>query len=215
MVPYLAGEGPRLFEDTGKSRKSDGQALGTATALVRAGRVDWAPPVTDRVDLGIGWSGCARADRDGYTHWHYVLRVRHRLAGDAGVCWLCDVRARAPVGYRGPRVRRTDRAAARLLFRLRPGDHLLPGQRPAAAAACHHGFAGRVLAGLPDGCRNGRSGHGRADRLRSEHDRGPCLRSLRGSGLRHRRRSGPRHPGRPDAISTRDADLADRCSAKA
>ena len=85
------------------------------------------------------------------------MRSRHPAA-DTRPHRAGDVRPGAAVRGRGPGIRASHRAAARLLLRHCPRAHPIPAQCFARRAPAGAGIVGRTAAGLPDG-----GGHDRAD----------------------------------------------------
>ena len=90
----------------------------------------------------LAGAGCPRADRYRRRRPHSVLRFRAHPVANAGLCRAGDLQPGAAVRDRGPRLRKPDRAAARLPPSVRCRTGRLPAQRPAGGAAAPAGIGG-------------------------------------------------------------------------
>jgi hypothetical protein len=90
----------------------------------------------------LAGAGCPPADRYRRRRPHSVLRFRVHPVANAGLCRAGDLQPGAAVRDRGPRLRKPDRAAARLPPSVRCRTGRLPAQRPAGGAAAPAGIGG-------------------------------------------------------------------------
>ena len=113
------GRGTRLGSTAGRGHLRDHRAFHPSGSAGRDDRgIDRPGDHVPR--LGVGGTGCPRADRDSHPYRHGVLCVRPDLALDAVVRGVCDLPARAPVRDRRPRLCRTYRAARAYYFDCAP-----------------------------------------------------------------------------------------------